>query len=94
MPASLCTAVEAVTIELNQEAALVLFDLLTEAKRSVEGNLAVRRPAEQKALAALKAELEKVLVAPLERDYAKQLELARERLERRSDASAQLTADS
>ena len=50
--------------------------------------------AEQKALAALKAELEKVLVAPLERDYAKQLELARERLERRSDASAQLTADS
>jgi len=83
--------VEPVTIELNSEAALVLFDLLSDAKRNGDGGVSVRRPAEQKALAALRAELEKVLVAPLERDYAKQLELAQERLEHRSDAGAQLS---
>lgn len=82
------------TIELDSEAALVLFDLLSDAKRSGDGGVSVRRPAEQKALAALRSELEKVLVAPLERDYAKQLELARERLERRSDTVAQLSVGS
>ncbi len=71
-----------VTIELTDDEALVLFELLAEYGESDAGRvLGVRYAAERNALWALSAHLEKVLVAPLQPDYVGRLKAARQRLE-------------
>lgn len=70
------------TLELTNDEALVLFDLLFDYGEKDDGrNLIVRSAAERNALWALHAALEKQLVAPFEPDYAEQLAAARTRME-------------
>lgn len=70
------------TLELNDDAALVLFDLLAEYGEQDEGReLVVRSAAERNALWLLHGALEKRLVAPFKQDYVAELEAARARLE-------------
>ena len=70
------------TIELSDEQALVLFDLLFEYGSQGEGReLKIRNAAERNALWALSAQLEKQLVAPFTPEYANLLSAARERVE-------------
>lgn len=69
-------------IDLTDDEALVLFDLLVDYATTDEGRrVVVRVAAERNALWALHAALEKVLVAPFQSDYADQLAAARSRLE-------------
>lgn len=71
-------------IELSDDEALVLFDLLaTYGDSADEGVFSVRHAAERNALWAVLACLERTLVAPLQPDYLQQLERARARLEER-----------
>jgi hypothetical protein len=70
------------TIELTEDEALVLFELLQGYGVSNNGrNLAVERAAERNALWALEAALERTLVTPFRADYAEKLDDARQRLE-------------
>ena len=59
---------KSVTIELTSEAALVLYDWLTRFNQQEEPACADQ--AEERVLFDLEAMLEKVLVAPLQSDYA------------------------
>lgn len=59
---------KSVTIELTSEAALVLYDWLTRFNQREETAFADQ--AEERVLFDLEALLEKVLVAPLQADYA------------------------
>ena len=59
---------KSVTIELTGEAALVLYDWLTRFNQREETTCADQ--AEERVLFDLEALLEKVLVAPLQSDYA------------------------
>ena len=59
---------KSVTIELTGEAALVLYDWLTRFNQRAETTCADQ--AEERVLFDLEALLEKVLVAPLQPDYA------------------------
>lgn len=69
-------------IELSEEAALVLFELLHEYGSQDDGRtLKVTHAAERNALWALTAQLEKRLVAPFKSDYAELLSAARARVE-------------
>ena len=70
------------TLELTNDEALVLFDLLFDhGTKGDAGALIVRSPAERNALWALQAALEKQLGVPFEADYAEQLAAARARME-------------
>jgi hypothetical protein len=70
------------TIELSDDEALVLFELLVEYGSKDDGReLKVSHAAERNALWALSAQLEKQLVAPFKSDYAALLSAARERVE-------------
>lgn len=72
------------TIELTEEEALVLFDLLAEYGTKNDGrNLEVRHAAERNALWALEAQLEKQLVAPFRPEYAEAVSRARATVEER-----------
>jgi hypothetical protein len=70
------------TIELSDDEALVLFDLLHD-YGSIDdaGTLRVRYSAERHALWALSARLEKQLSAPFQPDYDELLSQARARVE-------------
>ncbi len=69
-------------IELSEDEALVLFELLFAYGDSDDGRrLVVRHAAERNALWALSAQLEKGLVAPFQRDYQEVLAAARARVE-------------
>lgn len=71
-------------IELNDDEALVLFDLLADyGDTGDERVLAVRHAAERNVLWALLGSLEKALVAPFQPDYPQQLQRARQRIEER-----------
>jgi hypothetical protein len=73
-----------VTIELSDDGALVIFDLLADHNAPVEGReILIRSATERNALWALEGALERVLVAPLAPDYAEQLDAARARVEER-----------
>lgn len=70
------------TLDLDDDAALVLFDLLGGYAEADEGRqLVIRSAAERNALWQLEGALEKRLVAPFRNDYADQLAAARTRLE-------------
>ncbi len=68
----------AVTIELTQDEALVLFGFLQHFSET--GELRIHDPAERRALWNLACLLEKTLVVPFDRDYAAQLAWARNSL--------------
>lgn len=69
-------------IELTEDEALVLFELLADYGTSDDGrHLVVRHASERNALSAVHAALEKGLVAPLQDDYVDQLSAARSRVE-------------
>jgi hypothetical protein len=69
-------------IDLTEDEALVLFDLLADYGSHDDGRqLAVRHAAERNALWAVQCALEKLLVAPFQRDYSEQLSAARARVE-------------
>jgi hypothetical protein len=69
-------------IDLTEDEALVLFDLLSDYGTSDDHCLlVVRHAAERNALWAINAALEKYLVAPFQRDYSEQLAAARSRVE-------------
>lgn len=65
-----------VSIELDPDVALVLFDWLASRENLAE-ELKLEAP-ERNSLWALEAALEKQLVAPLQADYAAQLHAARQ----------------
>lgn len=65
-----------VSVELDPDVALVLFELLASRKDLAE-QLALEAP-ERNSLWALKAALEKQLVEPFQTDYAAQLSAARQ----------------
>ena len=70
-------------IELSEEEALVLFELLQGYGTKTDGrHLDIRHVAERNALWALEAQLEKGLVAPFRSDYSDLLERARSRVEK------------
>ena len=72
-----------VNIQLSEEEALVLFDLLSDyGEGDNERALAVRHAAERNALWVLLASLEKTLVAPFQSDYDDHLRAAREQVEK------------
>ena len=72
------------TIELSNDEALVLFELLSDYGTTDEGRrLEVRNAAERNALWSLEAALEKVMVTPLQADYAEKLAAAQDRLEQK-----------
>ncbi|WP_145183329.1 hypothetical protein [Planctomycetes bacterium Pla163] len=69
-------------LELTDDEALVLFELLADYGTSDDGRqLVVRHASERNALWAVHAALEKRLVAPFQQDYADQLSAARSRIE-------------
>jgi hypothetical protein len=71
-----------VQIELTDDEALVLFDLLFDYGSQDDGRqLVIRNAAERNALWRLHGALERRLVQPFEKDYADQLSAARARLE-------------
>lgn len=65
----------AVDLSLEEDEALVLFELL--ASGNLKEGIAA---AERNALLALEAALEKILTAPFSPDYSKKLEIARQTL--------------
>ncbi|XYH92484.1 hypothetical protein ACMHYB_31975 [Sorangium sp. So ce1128] len=67
-----------VTISLNADQALVLFEWLT--REDGKGGLPTEHQAEQNVLWEIEAQLEKSLVEPLQPDYAVKVAAARERL--------------
>jgi hypothetical protein len=68
-------------IELTEDEALVLFDLLADYAVADEGRvLPIRSAAERNALWAVEAALERSLVAPFRENYAEVLKGARSRL--------------
>ena len=70
------------TIELSEDEALVLFDLLARHGEGDDDRLVrLKHAAERNALWAVEAELERKLVAPLRPDYAELLATARARVE-------------
>lgn len=72
-------------IELTEDEALVLFELLFPYGDVDDGRqLVIRHAAERSALWALSSQLEKTLVSPFQRDYQERLANARRRLEDRS----------
>jgi hypothetical protein len=71
-------------IDLTDDEALVLFDLLSDYGTPDDRRLIVRSAAERNALWALTGQLEKRLVAPLQRNYEELLSAARARLEAES----------
>ena len=71
-------------IELSDDEALVLFELLADYAKNEDGRrLQIRYAAERNALWALHSALENTLVVPFQPDYGEQLENARARLEER-----------
>jgi hypothetical protein len=69
------------TIELTEEEALVLLDLLDGYGTKDDGRLlTIRHVAERNALWVLEGQLEKHLAAPFRSNYAELLERARERV--------------
>jgi hypothetical protein len=69
-------------IEISDDEALVLFELLFSYGDSDDDRrLVLRHAAERNALWALSAQLEKVLVAPFQKDYQEVLSAARTRIE-------------
>jgi hypothetical protein len=69
-------------IDLSENEALVLFDMLQAYEEQDDPRLvAVRHAAERNALWALSAQLEKRLIAPFRHDYDELLEEARSRVE-------------
>lgn len=69
-------------IDLTEDEALVLFELLADYGTSDDGRqLVVRHAAERNALWAVHAALERGLVAPFQPDYSDQLSAARSRVE-------------
>jgi hypothetical protein len=80
-----------ILIHLTEDEALVLEALLARSAPSDPqtsightSTLSMEHPADQAALWALHAALEKVLVAPLRSDYAAALEAARDRVSRQA----------
>jgi hypothetical protein len=71
-----------VHIDISEDEALVLFDLLQAFEASDETTIALRHVAERNALWALTAQLEKQLVAPFKEEYAALLSAARTRVEK------------
>lgn len=70
------------TIELSDDEALVLFELLARQKDSADPRvLQLVHVAERNALWALEAEFERKLVAPFRPEYDELLEAARSRVE-------------
>jgi hypothetical protein len=70
------------TLELSDDEALVLFDLLADYATKDDGrNLPIRHASERNALWTLEASLERQLTAPFQSDYGAQLEAARLHLE-------------
>lgn len=73
-----------VNLQLTDDEALVLFDLLSEyGDGDSQRVLPVQHAAERNALWALLACLEKTLVAPFQDDYAEQLKTTREQVEKK-----------
>lgn len=73
-----------VTVELDDDAALVVFDLLAGLGENDEGRQLVFSDAgARNALWLLEAALEKRLVVPFQADYEDQVRAARKRLELR-----------
>ena len=70
-------------IEISEDEALVLFDLLQSFEESDETTNALRHVAERNVLWALTAQLEKQLVPPFKEEYAALLSAARTRVEER-----------
>lgn len=69
-------------IELTEEQALVLFDLLQGYGTKNDGRrLDIRHVAERNALWVLEGQLEKGLVAPFQPNYSELLQQARSRVE-------------
>lgn len=75
---------EAISIELNEDEALVLFALLSrwidDPEAPTPGPAHFKSPGECAALQGLLCELERKLSAPLQKDFARRLAAARERL--------------
>lgn len=72
------------TLELQDDEALVLYDLLADyAERDDGHELKVRSLAERNALWALSAALDRQLTVPFEADYQERLAAARVRVEER-----------
>lgn len=72
-------------IELTDDEALVLFELLFSYADSQDGRqLVLRHVAERNALWALSAQLEKGVVGPFQQDYQQLLSAARARVEERN----------
>ena len=69
---------ESITIELNHDEALVLFEYLS--RFSDSGKLDFADEAEQIALWKLTGLLEKVMVAPFQQNYGELLQAARNRI--------------
>jgi hypothetical protein len=69
-------------IDLSDDEALVLFELLSRyEEQGSNRTLLVREAAERNALWSLSASLEKQLVAPFQKNYEEMLSAARARLE-------------
>ena len=72
-------------LEITDDEALVLYDLLADYAEHDDGRqLAVRCAAERNALWAVSAALDRQLIAPVQENYKERLALARARLEQRS----------
>jgi hypothetical protein len=72
------------TLEISEDAALVLLALLDEYGERDDGRiLVINHAAERNALWALEAALEPTLLAPFQPDYAEQVAAARTRMEER-----------
>jgi hypothetical protein len=73
-----------VTLDISDDEALVLYDLLADyAEHDTGRQLTIRSAAERNALWALSAALDKLLVAPFQENYKEQLAAARARVEER-----------
>lgn len=72
-------------VELTDDEALVLFDLLADYATVDDGTmLPIKRAAERNALWALEAALERQLTVPFQANYREQVDHARTRLEERA----------
>ena len=79
------------TIELSDDEALVLFELLFEYGSKEDGReVRISHAAERNALRALSGQLDKQLVAPFRPDYKELLSAARDRLEQKGGSWDQL----
>lgn len=73
------------TLELTDDEALVLFDLLADYATKDDGrNLPIKHAAERNALWALEASIERQLTVPFQADYGAALEAARLRVQEMS----------